>query len=392
VLQAGLVLNAFGNGAVGPFVLIYLHNVRGIPVGLAGIASSIGAASGLVAALAAGTIGDRFGLRATLLGGLALSTLAFCLYPLVHETWQAWSIALLTGAGFGSWFSMQSSLLAAITPPDRRHTAFAHQRVAANVGLGLGGLIGGLVAGSAGGSAFTVLFLLNAASFVAYALFVLRVPEARREAAAGTSSSYRDVLRDRTCMRLTALNLVTVAAAIALLNGILPLFAKDEAGVAEEAIGIFFLVNSLLIIGAQLPVARAIQGHRRMRGLAAMALLFAASWGIVGLAGRSLSGTDAALLILGAIVLFSFGECLYSAIQGPLVADLAPEGRLGRYMAMSAFSWQLGLIVGPGSAGLILDAEPGLLWPLAGSLCLVVALAALRLEPRLPAEVRVTRG
>ena len=33
VLQAGGLLNAFGNGVVLPFLIIYLHNVRGISLG-----------------------------------------------------------------------------------------------------------------------------------------------------------------------------------------------------------------------------------------------------------------------------------------------------------------------------------------------------------------------
>jgi hypothetical protein len=30
ILQAGGLANMFGNGVVGPFLIIYLHNVRGI--------------------------------------------------------------------------------------------------------------------------------------------------------------------------------------------------------------------------------------------------------------------------------------------------------------------------------------------------------------------------
>ena len=32
LLQSGLVLNALGNGAAAPFLVIYLHDVRGIPL------------------------------------------------------------------------------------------------------------------------------------------------------------------------------------------------------------------------------------------------------------------------------------------------------------------------------------------------------------------------
>lgn len=39
-LQAGGLLNAFGNGVVLPFLIIYLHNVRGISLGAAGMAAA----------------------------------------------------------------------------------------------------------------------------------------------------------------------------------------------------------------------------------------------------------------------------------------------------------------------------------------------------------------
>ena len=81
-----------------------------------------------------------------MLGGLALACLAFLAYPLVTDTWQAIALGSVVGTAAGGWLTGQSVLLAAIVPPDRRHLAFAQQRVAANVGLGLGGLLGGLIA------------------------------------------------------------------------------------------------------------------------------------------------------------------------------------------------------------------------------------------------------
>jgi MFS family permease len=61
VLQADLVVNALGNGAASPFLVIYLHDVRGVPLGVAGLAASTGAACALAAALASGSVADRRG-------------------------------------------------------------------------------------------------------------------------------------------------------------------------------------------------------------------------------------------------------------------------------------------------------------------------------------------
>lgn len=88
----------------------------------------------------------------------------------------------------------------------------------------------------------------------------------------------------------------------------------------------------------------------------------------------------------------SLGECIYDSVQGPLVAELAPGRLLGRYMAVSGFSWQLGFIAGPALAGIVLGTEPYALWPLMSVLSLTGAAYALVLERRLPEPARLTRS
>ena len=61
ILQAGGLVNMFGNGVIGPFLIIYLHNVRGISFAEAGFALAFGG----VAALATG-------LLVIAMGGVAL--------------------------------------------------------------------------------------------------------------------------------------------------------------------------------------------------------------------------------------------------------------------------------------------------------------------------------
>jgi len=377
VLQSGLVLNAFGNGAAGPFVLLYLHDVRGIPLGVAGLASAANAAAALPASLFGGAIADRIGPRATVLGGLALAATAFCLYPAVHEAWQAIALGGALGAAAGGWLTGQSVLLAAIVPPELRHVAFAQQRVAANLGLGLGGLTGGLIASTADAGTFTVLFLLNAVTFAAYGCFVafVRVPAA---ATAPPRRGYGIVLRDSILRRVLVIDLAVVAGAVALLNGVFPVYVRNAAGVAETGIGALFLVNSVLIIGAQLPVARAVEGRRRARMLALMAGLFGLCWLLV-------LGRGYAFLLAGVCVM-SLGECLYDSVRSPLVADLAPPGLSGRYLATAGVSWQLGFVVGPAAGAALLGVSPYLVWPVAASVCGAAAVAALALPP----EVGVT--
>jgi predicted MFS family arabinose efflux permease len=79
LVQAGGVVNSLGNGIVLPFVVIYLHNVRGISFAEAGLALAFGGAAALASGWAAGSIVDRIGGRNTLLLGLLLQAVAFAL-------------------------------------------------------------------------------------------------------------------------------------------------------------------------------------------------------------------------------------------------------------------------------------------------------------------------
>jgi MFS family permease len=391
VLQAGLVLNAFGNGAANPFVILYLHNVRDVALPIAGLAAATSAATALVASLVSGSLADRVGPRATMIGGLLLSAAGFAVYPFIAQAWQAFPAAVLTGAGIGTWLTGQSALLAAVTPPAVRAIAFAQQRVAANVGLGLGGFLGGLIVTTGDPSTFTVLFLLNAATFLVYIAFLVRLPTgAPRRVAGERPGSYGEVLRDQAFMRFALANFLWVAAAVALLNSLVPVFARNEGGIDEAAIGLLFLLNSLTIIALQIPTARLQEGRRRARGLAVMSVLFAVAWLTLGLSGVLLSPRAAFAGFAVAIFVLSLGECLYDSIQGPLTAELAGERLRGRYMAVNGFSWQLGFILGPAAGAALLTVDPLAVWIAAAAACLLGGGIALRLEQRLPDDARVT--
>ena len=388
VFQAGLVINAFGNGAANPFLVIYLHDVRGIPLGLAGLAGSTSALCGLVATLGSGSVADRFGARASMLVGLALSATGFALYPLVREPWEAIVLAAVAGTGTGTWLTAQSALVAGLVPPQLRHVAFAQQRVAANLGLGLGGFVGGTIVVTSDPASFTRLFVLDAVTFAVYGVVLLFVPSSGRRAAAG--GGYRVAMRDRPFLGVVALNVVWVASTIALLNSLFPVFAHDESGVPTHAIGLLFLVNSVTIVVLQLPVSRAVEGHRRMRALGLMALVFAGWWVLVLGTGARLEGRDAVVVLAVAVAVLAVGECLYDAVLGPLVVGLAPDGSTGRYLAVSSFGWQLGFVVAPAVGGVVLAAAPLALPAACAALCLVGAAGALGLERALPEGVLVT--
>jgi len=390
ILQAGGLANMFGNGVIGPFLIIYLHNVRGISLGIAGLVVASNSAAALVSGFVGGALSDRLGPRRVLSAALVLMAVAFALFPLIRAPWQAFGLNMLVGLGSGSFWPSQSTLLSSLTPQERRHSAFAQQRMTMNLGIALGGLVAGAIARTDHPGTFTFLFLLNAATFLVFVAVLRLVPAPRYVEAHHEPGRYVDVLRNGIFLRYIVLNIIFIGAGIAVMSELLPPFAKNVAHVSEPAIGVLWFVFSGAVALGQLPIVKLVEGKRRLRGLALMGVIWAGTFLAVLAGGTWFTGTQAALIFGVAVAGFALGECLHGAIYAPLVVDLAEPRLLGRYMAFSSFSWQVGWLIGPAAGGFVLQSEPRALWPAAGAICLLASAYALSLERRIPAHLDLT--
>jgi MFS family permease len=391
LVQSVSLATAVGYGSVLPYSVIYLHDVRGFSLGVAGLVAALLTGMGIASGPITGALVDRLGTRPALLGSLTLAAGALAMFPLVREPWHAFALAAVAGAGYGGIHPTVSSLIAALTAPERRHAAYALQRVSVNAGFGLGGLIGGLVATTEMPGSFTVVFLVAAGSILPAAIATLALPSDPSGATLHLERGrYRDVLRSRLLLRLMLVNTVFVAVGYALLAVVMPVFAKGEAGVTESMLGLIFLANTLFIVIVQLPLARALEGSKRLGVLAGAAACWAVGSMVVLGGGLWFHAVMAAVVIGVAGIVYGIGECLHATVIGPLVADLAPLHMLGRYMGLLTLSFQLGMTVGPAIGGFLLAASPTGLWAGAATLVAVAGLGALALSERIPVHARTT--
>jgi MFS family permease len=393
LLEAGGVVNSLGNGIVIPFIVIYLHDVRHVGLGTSGAVVAVLLGIGVVGSPLAGRLVDRIGPRTTLMASLALLATGYGCFPFVRSGWQAFGLAVIAGAGNAGFAPSHSSLLGALTSGEQRTTAYALTRVTDNLGFGIGGLVGGLIATTQVPESYDVLFAVDAGTFLAFMGLLLFVPHPARVAAVDRSAAgYRQVARDRAFLWLLVLTAVLVAAAYAQVATMLPPYVKEHAGVSEAGIGAIFFVNTLVLVIAQLPFAKALGGRNRLRALTAAAALFTiTSLGVLAV-GSSLDSTTAVVALCAVIVVFSIAECLHGAVNNPLVADLAPPQLLGRYMALRTSAWQVGFLAGPTLGSLLLVRSPTALWCTAAGACALVAVGFLLLERKIPPELAVSPG
>jgi MFS family permease len=387
LLQLGVFINFLGNGMIAPFLVIYLHFGRGIPLGLAGSAVALGGITAVTSGLVAGSLADRVGARNILVVAMISNAVAYLLYTQVTVPWQAFAVGLMVGFGTGSYGPSSQNLIASLVAADRRQAAFAQNRVTSVVGLGAGGAIGGVIA-SAGLSGYLHLLVLDSVTFLSFAALMLLLPSTRAATQAAPNGGYVAVMRDRAFVWLVAVNIAMVAAGIAPMLVLLPAFAKIQAHAGEAAIGAIYALNTLTIVAAQLPITKLTVALPRMLILRGAAGTWIVSWLVCLAAGASLRAGAAIVVIAMAVVVYALGECLYSSVMLPTAIALAPADLRGRYLGAMGLAWQSGFLIGPSAGSAILAVAPLALPAFCAVVCLAAALGTRLVDRNLSPTLR----
>lgn len=329
--------------------------------------------------------------------GLLVSATGTAAIAFVTDPWHAFVAAATTGFGLAVIWPAQDSLLAVTVTPEQRSSVFAVRHATLNTGFGIGCVIAAAVVDFESTLSFQILYLLDAASFLAFVplLVLLRGIGARAAPAAGEAAEtprYRTVLRDPRFRRVLALTVLLCVVGYGSFNAAFPAFATGQGGISAAELGVAFAVNTLAVSILQLPVLRLAHGRRRTAALVLVFSLWGTTWAVTLLAGE-LAGTAAVALFAGAAAIFALGETLMSPAVPPLVNDLAPDHLRGRYNALYTLAWTTGFIIAPLIAGIALGAgQPTALFLGLIAACGVGALVAVRLRTSIPTDLDVVGG
>lgn len=360
-LLSTVVVQTLGRGLTLPFTIIYMNEVRGISLDLAGMLMAFIAVVALAVTGPGGALVDRVGARRMLLFSttsqmIGCAVIAFATTPLLF----ALGFAFL-GFNFGVSWPAFNALVAAVTTGDTRQQYFGINFALINLGIGVGGIIGGFYADVTDPTTFTVIFLADGLCMLV-PIFLLLGPlrhvqglaekPADADAAQG---SYLAILRQPAVIWLTALTFLGTFVGYGQIEAGLPAFARSVSEVSTRVIGFGFAVNTATIVLLQFVVLRRISGRRRTRVLVVMTLLWAVAWLILGLTGVVAGTLAAALGVLAFNGVFALGETLLQPTIPAITNDMAPDHLRGRYNAISAGAFQSGTILGPVVAGVMLN-------------------------------------
>ena len=182
VILLGDGFSAIGGGLVLPFLMVYLHRVRGFSLPIAGLMLSTLAVVGLAGGPIAGWVVDKLGSRRALIISLSISALGSLGLAFVTEIWQGFAVAIVFGFGQMFLWPAIHSLLVSIVSENQRSAVFSVHYATLNAGIGIGGITGGLLADVSRPGTFELLYILDSATFLVFIAILLagegRGPEA----------------------------------------------------------------------------------------------------------------------------------------------------------------------------------------------------------------------
>jgi MFS family permease len=361
---AGNTLSMVGTGLVLPYILIYLHQVRGIALPVVGALLAGAAVAGLVVVPISGALIDRLGARRVLVAIMLGQAIADVLLALAHDVPTALPAILLYGAFWAPMFPTVQSLIAGLTPnPVTQQRAFAINFTAQNAALGTGAAVGAVVAGAQNPTSFAALFIANAVSCLLFVAVLSLVPNLHRSRQRSEPKvGYRDVLAHR------GLRLVIVAALLLAFIGYpaydsgLPAFSTVVAHVSIHVVALSVTVNTALIVAIQLLVLRLIRRLRRSAAVIVTGLIWAVSWAVLGLSALPFLSGGRIVCVFAFSALFGLGETFFAPTMGPLLNSLADDRIRGRANSISGFTTSLGLIASPAIVTGFIAAGSAAIW------------------------------
>lgn len=394
-LLSTTAVSTLGRGMTLPFTVIYIHEVRGVPLDVAGLLMGLIAVVALLVTIPVGALTDRLGARVVVIAGNVAQLLGAVVLAFATTVPALVVAVVLLGVSFGVGWPAFNAMIAGIVTGRLRTQYFGINFALVNLGIGIGGVVSGFLTDVDRPGTFTAIFLADAACMlvpIALLLGPLRhVAGPPRRVATGSSSGgvgYLAILRNPAVVWITLLTFLTSFVGYGQMEAGFPAFARQVSEVSTRTIGLAFAANTAVIVGCQFFVLRRIDGHRRTRAFLALVGLWVAAWLVLGATGLVAGTLAAAMGVVVYHVLFGLGETVLQPTVPAIVNDLASERDRGRFNAVSAGAFQVGAVAAPVVAGWMLDRRlsGAFIAMLLGCLGLVAVLA-IALERRITPEV-----
>lgn len=359
---------ALGFGIVVPAVPLFALEF-GVGTTAAGAVVSAFALMRLVSGLAGGRLVDRVGERAALLAGLGVVAVSSLMAGLAVSYPQLLVLRGVGGIGSAVFTIAATSLLLRVAAAAQRGQTQSVYRG----GFLLGGIIGPVFGGAVLGISLRAPFFLYAATLVLAAVVAatmlpkpppaevavpavapgageddgLPTAPAQDGGALATRTTLQSALASPAYRAALAGNFAVGFSVLGVRSTVVPLLVVQQLELSAGWIGAAFALAALVQAVLLLPAGKAVDQVGRRPTLVGGGLLTAASLAALAVA-------DGPVTLLLAMGVFGAGAALLGVAPAAIVGDVV-EGKGGRAVAVWQMASDLGSVLGPVIAGLLID-------------------------------------
>jgi MFS family permease len=348
-------INVYGTGLIITVATLYGIKVVHLTAARTGLALTIALLVSLLASIPTGRLADRRGPRDVFqLALLVLAGAAVSYVFLAHNFVSLLIIAIVDGSALNSSSTASVALMRRVAADDA--TMFRSQvNSVLNLGLALGVATCAVAIQLNTVNAYRALFLGNALVTLIGAALLSRLPRSEPLPGAREESPLA-AMKDKAFVGYALLSGAMFIQYL-ILAMLLPVWVVFHTNAPRWSVSAFMIINTLIVFLFQVRVGKNVQTLRR--GGAAFrraGVIFLVSCSAMGLA-TGLPGWAALLLLVGAVVLLTYGELWQSAGQFALDFGLAPAHAQGQYQGLVSTANFAGVALAPFIlVGLVLSA------------------------------------
>jgi MFS family permease len=375
VLLVGTIVNRAG-ALVQPFLALYLVTQRRMEVERVGRVCALVGLGWICAGPIGGELADRLGRRAALAIAGGLGAAAMIALGLAREPAAIATAAFAVGLCGEMYRPASSAIVTDLVPPAERARAFGLMYWAVNIAFAIATSSAGWLAAVS----YWALFVIDAATTLAFAAIVLAlVPETRPAALRDPAPSRRTLgfgapYADREFLGFGVASLV-LSTVFHQVSAALPIDMQAH-GIGPRSFGLLLASNGVMITIAQPFVGRASAGWPRRVPMAVAALLIGIGLGIPAVLGGSPEVYELS------IVVWTAGEIAMAGVAPTIVADMAPPHLRGSYQGAYQVAWGAGGFLAPIVGPFVLArCGAAALWSACAAMGASLALAFMRAVP-----------
>jgi MFS family permease len=324
VLCGTTLINRMGTMAM-PFLIVYLTKKLDYSAVQAGLVLTLYGTAALVSAPFSGRLSDSIGPLRVMKLSLLLTGVVLLLFPFA-QSYSVIIAATICWSVITEAFRPASlSIITDVVNPEQRKIAFSVNRLAINLGMSVGPAVGGFLLLYS----FSLVFWVNGgtALIAGLVLSFTHIQEPHHDKIKGIPhNSWKFVLQDKRLI-IFLIALFPIFSTFFQVYSTLPYVCVHDLGLPSSIYGLFFTINTALIILLEVPLNISMSHWPHRYAMALGGILIG-----IGFGGMMFASGFWSVVIT--VVFWTFGEMVLLPTTAAFVADISSPRRRGMYMGV----------------------------------------------------------